>query len=304
MVETEKPMQKLYKFMSINANNYASIGNSSLWFSDVRKFNDPFEGLFALKMPTFDEVKINDLRRLSSRYVEIVRQAGIQDATDLPKGLSKQQYHDYLSPHFKSILAGIRNHFIERMGVSCFVRDLYIKDEALQFLGSDRAALHNQLMWSHYADGLRGLCIEFDGETLYDGLKHLNPSHEIAPVEIKYTDIRPRIDVWEAISKYIQANESMRIQLTEQWLDETSKKPIQWEYENEIRFRALDAVDQNLKYPSEAISKVVFGQKMPEVHRIALRRLFGSLGVPAESFHEICIDELHYKLNMNPVKDI
>ncbi|OWF73214.1 hypothetical protein B4903_22010 [Yersinia frederiksenii] len=44
----------LYKFFTVNENSLFALRNSSLWFSKVSEFNDPFEGGVQKKLKNLD----------------------------------------------------------------------------------------------------------------------------------------------------------------------------------------------------------------------------------------------------------
>jgi hypothetical protein len=119
------------------------------------------------------------------------------------------------------------------------------------------------LMWAHYTDSHKGVCLEFDASTECVGLA----------MKVDYCDSRRVSD---------GSRESHVLALT-------SKSKV-WEYENEYRFitlgsekRELDGVpfdaghfpdkDNFLQLPTGALLSIIVGCCMPEANLVALRAL-------------------------------
>lgn len=133
------------------------------------------------------------------------------------------------------------------------------------------------LMWSHYSDGLRGFCINYDAKELYRSLKELNPNCIFATYKIDY-DKKPReIDLLSACNEedisYIKA-----LQI----------KHEQWSYECECRIFCNQV---GLRYFSQDSVKYIFiGDKMPNNEAALLIKLVEA-NYPNAEIKRIKIDE-------------
>ncbi len=151
----------------------------------------------------------------------------------------------------------------------------------------------NLLMWSHYADGLRGFCVVFDEELI------VNDDPEAYVVDVAYLDTPPTVDSFVyAISGDQDWYTQMAIEETETrvkclgqieekyWISvyENSGlearqrmheilqhvfavKPSEWEYEGERRLlvqtRAANTQPIRRRYPRSAVKELIVGERMP-----------------------------------------
>lgn len=81
----------------------------------------------------------------------------------------------------------------------------------------------NKLMWSHYADGHKGICIEYDFSDL--------PANEMQPMPVFYTNTRPKFP-WTAA---INPSPETQSEATVHFMKALLTKDEAWEYENEWR---------------------------------------------------------------------
>lgn len=153
----------------------------------------------------------------------------------------------------------------------------------------------NLLMWSHYANGLRGFCVEFDDLLVVEDDEHLAEIHEVI-----YQDNPPIVDtaLIAMLSDQIQFH-SQVVDLadTEEEADEYNKwldisvnrnneiyqrmlatKPSNWEYEEEVRLiyqTMSDGINGEFySYPMKAVKSIIFGERMPSKQQEVLRNVF------------------------------
>ncbi|MFH0790404.1 MAG: DUF2971 domain-containing protein [Candidatus Omnitrophota bacterium] len=123
------------------------------------------------------------------------------------------------------------NHpsYIDKMGVFCMTEK---KD--------------NILMWSHYADGHRGICLEFHSI-------HSNPFFAIA-YQMEYTSQYSKPNLFRSTE-----NEKMQaILLT---------KSKDWEYEKEWRIINHDKGPGVYSFPAKLLTGVILGCSMVKEHK-------------------------------------
>lgn len=154
----------------------------------------------------------------------------------------------------------------------------------------------NLLMWSHYADGLRGFCLVFDDTEILEA----SPRNSFA-VDVTYVDAPPNADafVYAICSELIDYNEMAIGEAESQakhqgkidpFLEDHRKdlersilgwqeimqmvfatKPIDWSYEAERRLlvqASTDAHDPLLHpYPNTALREVLIGERMSVTFR-------------------------------------
>lgn len=110
----------------------------------------------------------------------------------------------------------------------------------------------NQLMWGHYADGCRGICVEYnlcwlDDDT--EALKRLLPVH--------YTDAK-KVKEKPTFIHYIEDDPCTSLFIT---------KSNEWSYEKEWRIILPTSFDAVSPIPFKCASKVILGAKMEDSMR-------------------------------------
>lgn len=238
-------------------------------------FNDPFE-CWAEVITGFP----NQLEK-SERLQEIYKAWGFEDLEDTTANELYNQYVGSLiemQPDVDSLINSAR--------ITCFSK----RDD-------------NLLMWSHYADGLRGFCIEFDPDLLLINPPHFTNIYEVeyketpaiidtALIAVLQSQIEYHADVLDCrsrgdmIHKYEDALDKSVLKSNQIFKKMLATKPINWEYEEEIRMITQTIIDSEsgnfFKYPPQAIKSVIFGEKMPPKQLNALKNLFESHPFPVE----------------------
>ncbi|WP_105213679.1 DUF2971 domain-containing protein [Pseudoalteromonas sp. T1lg22] len=180
--------EKIYKFYPYRDFDLDALAGSYLWFSSIEDFNDPFEGMYLEQMAfkTPEDISNDDLL--------IFHQKGL-----LGTGFSEQEAIDKVSEYSYLLTNQItegqlleekrifRDAMVEAINRTvsdvksrrfcCFIRD-----------NENKRALENKLMWSHYANGLRGFALEFDDKQLAQSLEEEN-SQTILKDEIRYREL-------------------------------------------------------------------------------------------------------------------
>lgn len=194
---TEDVPSKLFKYRSLATEQDRDrlrqiVVESKIYFPPAKFFNDPFDlhPVFDLTAPR--DVQRKDYERLSKKYENLGRAERRKEARRVMK--------TSMSPrNIAATTRGIQDQharvITESVGVLCVCRK---RDDIL--------------MWSHYADSHKGVCLEFDGLSKF--MAHVQ--------EVKYRKMR------EPIRVYQEAHEQMmeKALLT---------KSDHWIYEEEYR---------------------------------------------------------------------
>jgi hypothetical protein len=195
--------------------------NNELYFSAPSKFNDPFD------------CKILPVFRPSE---ETFKKYYLEGATRYPKFSANP-----ISLHEKFV-----NHLIEdgmHKNEAEFIKTFRgVIEQKLAGIGISCFSSKNDdiLMWSHYANGHTGFCLEFD-------VTHGNAFFNRA-IQVEYTESYPVLDYFED-KKWMQA-----ILLT---------KSKRWTYEDEWRILKYDGAGLD-KFPDLSLSSVILGCQMAE----------------------------------------
>lgn len=237
------PSPFFYKFSALNINSLSALAEGKAWFSRLADFNDPFEGQFLIKRPDIELDKerlfqymgnILPKNVLSEPVSEIIRRNYEQSPDGFKKTIEQAVSTTYNRFHnaFKNISA------------FCLASDIP---------NVDASHVSNVMMWSHYADGMKGFCIKFKPDYLLSSLREMNEANfNIA--QVHYQDEMYNVDFFDLVdlskNVYTQAIHT---------------KHTGWEYEYECRI-----ITENpglYKYSHDAIDCIFIGSKMPLPHQ-------------------------------------
>lgn len=243
-----------YKFRNVDTNSIISLSNSTLWLSDLISFNDPFEGTYILN-DEFTESVIEFCKGyVTLKPVDKETQSNILNGLRIKKGADKVEIIKALIKKDFHIML----EHIQKSKVLCLSE------------GSDdynNSPITNNLMWSHYANGLRGFCLEFDAISLQEDLNE-STKKTMATFKIKYQK-KPQI---LNLSDFANSSQVFHVDENDyinNVISTISTKSIDWEYENEVRIISLS--DKNLhKYKPSSLVSIIIGEKMPLDKREAL----------------------------------
>ena len=197
--------EKFYKYRSLSeiSGIERTICHNELYFPTPSEFNDPFD----CSPPFSHEASDNELLAYLRKSDPQVELDLLRQMQDNPKEQQK------FTENFVSVL---RNGAI---GVLCLSA---LKD--------------NILMWSHYADSHKGICIEFNGH---------NDFFARAQV-VKYHENRPQVN-------RLKQNDGEQVEIA------LLTKSSSWEYEHEWRIIEHNKGSGIHKFPPEALTGVILG---------------------------------------------
>lgn len=245
----------LYKYFSVSEYSISNLIRNELYCQNYKAFNDPFECWFILKEGIPDPEKEPD------RFDKVCQAWGYEKESN--DGFF-DDYYLYMEelesyqPNIQKFLNGAR--------ISCFSKEI-----------------DNLLMWSHYADGLRGFCLEFD-ESL---LMSVETEKEASIIPVLYAMDPPLVDkmlfsladdqIWyhemameedpnsPMLLDYEQALKDATQLLESLYTKTIATKPKQWKYEKEFRlvfYSDKTTEGEYFKYPPDAIKSIIFGERI------------------------------------------
>lgn len=245
------------------------LTRNRIYYSDPRNFNDPFE---------FDRV----IERLANAHrVEIARRV---EEKVMPDGTSKASLAECRPSH---LTAKILSE-MDQIEVS---QHYSRTDTIIHRCGyiSLCDSNDNVLMWSHYADFHRGLCLRF--VCRQDPFYEEKGSGRIGTI---------------AYGDTIDAIELGQDSPTEAALHRIFRKAACWQYENEYRAYRLPSSDKaddahgNAPFNSELVDEVYLGLKTPPAD---IKRV---LAIVARAKHDIKVylaqkDQVSLRLTFRPI---
>lgn len=245
-------IKNFYKFYPYNPHDLDSLANNYLWFSQYSAFNDPFEDFYIKNAIYRENIKFNEVSAINFfklLHKDLIAPHEIEKAI-LELKLSNRfesEYYSLIDKTSEFVKKRLNEH-LEHSRVCCFAQD------------SDKPALQNKLMWSHYADGLRGYCVEFDANKLVDGINH-NLSEQVGFCVMNYSDL-VRFDFAKLLCSTIDWKAQNMTNSVDHFGSLLKTKSNEWAYEKEIRLIVHDT--NEVKFNPEAISSITFGTKMPQ----------------------------------------
>ncbi|CAI1716201.1 DUF2971 domain-containing protein [Serratia quinivorans] len=244
------PFTWLYKFHAMNINSLSALSNNKAWFSSLSSLNDPFEGSFCVTEPKSDD----DFRHLLRVSSEILYEQGFESPFT-GKNLNRDELLAFMTAEHESNPENFMNFIKELMNDqekeyrSNFL-DIATYCLASDIPGDERSHVANSLMWSHYADGLKGFCIKFNGERLYNSFIELNKDKKIKYAYIRYEEEMHKVNF---IDFFGNTSKSLDGAL--------HTKHKMWDYECEIRF--LTGNNGYVNYSQDSVESVYIGVRMP-----------------------------------------
>lgn len=234
----------IYKYTSFE--RFLQILDSGkIKFSNPSQFNDPFDCNLTIDTNNTDEEIID--------YVEsLAKTRGLnnqQKETILKKYLNRQELFQLTNDSVKKVK--------ERFGITCFSS----KNDSL-------------LMWAHYADSHKGVCLKFD--LLND------PDFFMTPFPVHYDDKYP-------VFNYIRQKDWIAKFLLE-------SKSKEWEYESEIRI--MKESSGLYDFNKDCLTELIFGCKC-DLNNINLAKSkCESQGFQKTTFKVAKIKQWEYKLDI------
>lgn len=252
--------QKLNKYYSVNDNLYNVISNHSCWFSKPSDFNDPFDCNLDVSIGKNDEEVIDNMEK--SSMLQLLREELSQKDDDVKIAGARL----INKPHtIKRIINEVHKYYIDQnIGVFCLSEDP-----------------KNILMWSHYADSHKGICIEFDikrGGFFYNNL-----------LPVQYKKHYPKFE----LSDY-QKEENMMFTMHQQAI---CTKSVLWQYEKEWRVIVDDGFGLK-NFDKNDVTKVIFGAKISDDDRDSLMTLFKNNGYINTKFYQCQLSDHKYGLDI------
>lgn len=195
----QRRLQNLYHWQAFNASRLEdTLRNNTIYCSSPRDFNDPWDC-----RPYFntDLVNIPEERNRHIEWaVDVCRRIAKMSEGEISRMRRELQDPQVLGRYLREQITATQEAVLDRYRVYC--------------LGTDPC---NSLMWAHYADKHRGVCLEFNVSTnTFCGALEVQYYHEF-PMTRQYS-----------------------ADLAENLLPLLAKSDV-WRYENEFRLAAQEA---------------------------------------------------------------
>lgn len=215
-------------------------------------------------------------------YEDFARSLGIQDDADeitLTSLMYQSQRPDDVSAAIKMDTDLAR--------VNAEMKEVMDKTYRVGCLCTD---YKNRLMWSHYADGHKGFCIEYDFSV------PCKERSDLLVLPVVYSRERPKFP-WSVALAADKKSDAVKSDGARAMIRSLVTKDDAWQYEDEWRIITLQSSGiKNVKMPP--ISCIYIGALCPEEHRTMLLEIAQTHNIPAK---QMTIDRGEYTLRTSNV---
>lgn len=219
----------LYKYISWdNLNHRKIILDNEIYFSSVRKFNDPFDSTVPFRY------ELGSDEQVLKYYSELIRQENPH--------LSEKEVISLAQDELMN--NDIRDE--ERISYNISVQREFIANKFGVFSASK--IFDSILMWSHYANHHKGLCIRFDCQKFRDFMETDCVKKDLIIYwnNVDYKSEYPILNPYE-LKDYEVYFKSLLV------------KAEEWKYECEFRLILCDHFNKPLIFPDGIIDQVILG---------------------------------------------
>lgn len=138
------------------------------------------------------------------------------------------------------------------------------------------------LMWSHYADSHRGLCLEFDGSAEFFARAQ----------QVVYKTERP------IINPFLDSQERS---VRDKWvIDALLTKAAHWCYEKEWRIVEYASRPQVYHFPPTALTGIIIGANMPDTSAAVVASWIRQRRTPVKLYRAL-VDPMRYALRIDAI---
>ncbi len=258
--EQDEVPAKFYKYRSMAAPGVIKwveriVLHNELYFAAAKTFNDPFDlrPAFSLAAPKAQQVK--EFERLSKKFEpDLNREQRRAQAKDAVKqSLSRKN----IRKTEEVIQAEHARTITEDVGVYCV-----------------SAKRNDILMWSHYADYHRGICLEFDGTArLMAHAQKVHYSQKRVPIMTYYDD---------------KETSMTKALLT---------KSLQWAYEEEWRLINFKQGPGTVEFRPEHLTGIVLGA-LASAETVAVVKQWVEARPQTLEIYQASLSSLDYSLDI------
>ncbi len=263
----------LYKYFPFDIKRIKPIIlKNKLYFSSPSKFNDPFDckTLLSLKNSSYDD------------WFDFLKPLYKSKCTNH----SDDEMIQYFNGLFKS--GTLESKEVEKV-LEEFINEDKEKIENLGILCLSEVRL-DILMWSHYTDGHKGLCLEFGQEGIDKFRTEKNMDFEKIIYRGKYPTL---IDYNKARNNKAQGKKNEFAKLC------ICSKSKHWKYEQEWRLISKSC-NKYIEYPEEMLTGIIFGYYMSDNDKMQIKEMIKKKEHKPK-LYQAKIDDDRYDINIEEI---
>lgn len=281
----------LFRYRNFNDNTLDEILTGNVWHSKPSLLNDPFEFNFEFDWENFT----------MENFVYINKRLGI-----FPQDVMEKLYLGDES--FRYNFFEILQSEVERV-----ISERKEQLENVTFVCCFASSPDNPLMWSHYSNGMQGLCIAYKKDILKESedFKRIIPVKYVeSPFKISYEQLggeRLSLETTPHAYDFTKKSDNpaeieLKFSVYFKSYNYIFQKHSRWSYEGEHRNLAIDHTMNNSagclkKVGTNSISSIIFGYRMSKTNIRILELICRSKNIkmfraiPRKSDYSVIIQE-------------
>jgi hypothetical protein len=238
--------RRLYKYRLFDVNSLRLLTNAEIYYADPRRFNDPLDC-----NPTVNvDVERSALEHLCYKLRRDIGLNNDEAAAAINEyRYASTEYGDYKTDHYAA------EYLIASLATE--IKRLFVVEMGRKGVFSLSETWKSQLMWSHYADEHRGICLEYDTTQI--------PHPDLAAVD--YCSPRS-VKASDLIKWKLEASSEAERRVHNTYF--FAKAP-QWKYEKEWRDLRLASGVTDTSFP---ITGIYFGLRCDPAVITTIVKLF------------------------------
>lgn len=272
----------LYRYRSLERLAYRleELRDGYVFVSNPAEFNDPYDSALST---SFERVQNKVLEKYGlESYANI--ESKLFESFDEAAKKELEVHENDQQAAFHSLLGGLMS-LLYGVNTSSDQLDIFGVLRQLVRVGCFSANPNSVLMWSHYANRHRGICVEFSGSSMLSSEKFLELVHPV-----QYTDkLFDLVQIFSTVIPDVGLNEVSQTSVPginpDCWLILAAcQKSIEWEYEQEWRLVSLDpAGRKGPRFSLDACgikpSRIILGARIDGADQAAVRELAERISV-------------------------
>lgn len=164
-------------------------------------------------------------------------------------------------------------YYSDKTHIDCqFKFGQMVKDrfQVICFSGAQHHGWDNEMMWAHYADRQKGICLEFDEEALKRSIEEYSPGTRFEIQNVNYEQKIKNRDAWVYWDERLSYDENVNGFLEQLSRKVTFHKSHFWEKEDEKRLLFLNHSERLFVPFSGALKAVHIGLNIPHQEHEAI----------------------------------
>lgn len=262
----------IFRYRFFNENTLSEILNCSMWHASLDSLNDPYELPFFFDWSCFDEKDLGKSLALINKQLLLFDP--MEKLTSHLVNNKQKEAEDFMRMTLQTAITHLEQGYRSSL-VTCFSQE-----------PSDA------LMWSHYADGMRGICVAYDVDKLqnsknFELLAHVNYDDKATLFTYKDFDlVKPDPNDNRYVHHYSegQGMSVSKKQLVIRNVDHIFQKHSRWKYEKEIRNVIINPEGEPngmlVPFDEHAIKAIIYGSKLASTNLSILKLVCNERGIP------------------------